>query len=333
MQFNFNEVHEGLNPGAGCRVAGPLGTCSDLAPAQATGTRPFFDPESCEHRHHFRRWNRVRKDFGFDDGSLRRSQWQLVPLGETREVTFLWDRLSPKRIFVEHSHIASVDEQLGRYVISGLRSGSTGLHAANARGICRSELEITVRQPKQISVVFHYVKDKRHNTVRAVGSGGKLLADVNEIIAPQTCISFGEKFNPTPVFEIDADLGDFVDPLAANAKRLCAERIKELQTSSAINVFFVWKIPGVAGETTGGQMLDNLTCFIADDTKKNAGRALAHELGHCLTRFDSDDLYRDHEGHTVDTEYLMDRLASGTRISRKEADVMYRTAVDDTGAQ
>lgn len=195
------------------------------------------------------------------------------------------------------------------------------------------ELEITVRQPKQISVVFHYMKDKRHNPVRPVGSGGKLLANVNEIIAPQTCISFGERPNPTPVLQTDADLGDFVDPLAANVKHLCGERIKELQTSWAINVFFVWKIPGFAGATTGGQMLDNLTCFIADNTRKNAGRAPAHELGHCLTRFDSEVLYCDPEGHATDTEYLMDQLASGTRIPPKEAEVMYRTAVDDTGAQ
>jgi len=335
MQFTFNDAPEGINPGAGSRGAGPIGISAENSPASAASAgsgrggrrEPIFpDPRSCDHRHSRRQWDRVRKDYGFDNGSLRRSQWQLVPLGEKREVELWWDRISPKQVFSEDPSRASVHASGNRYVITGLQVGNTAIHAMNAKGICRSELEITVRKAKQIPVVFHYVQEKRHQTSRPVDSGGKLLEGVNKIIAPQTCVSFREETNPAPIFRIAADLGDFVDPHAADVTRLCQERIDKLQTSWAINVFFVWRIAGTGADTTGGEMLDNRTCFVGDITKKDTDRALAHEFGHCLTRFDRYDLYRDPEGHTTDTECLMDRLASGTRIMRDEADVMYTTA-------
>jgi hypothetical protein len=327
---------KGINPGAAFRLYASLGMCGQHGGADGEGGAAKgrdlphvpFDPQSCDHRHHFRRWGSVRNDCGFDNGSIRRSQWQLVPLGGSRDVELLWDRLFPKQVFSEDPSMASVHRQGDRFVITGLKAGRTGLHAANGRGTCWSELEITVRAARQIPVVFHYMKDQRHQTNRAPGSGGKLLTRVNEIIAPQTCISFGERGMTSPKFEIDADLGDFVDPRGSDVKHWCSERIQQLQTFGCINVFFVWRIAGVGADATGGQMLDNGMCFLGDVTKKDAGRALAHEFGHYLTRFDRESLYHDGEGHTADPECLMDPLASGTRISRDEVDVMYETAAD-----
>src|SRR5262245_7737877 len=106
---------EGINPGAAFRLSDTLGMCGQQADAEGEGSaargrnqpQAPFDPKVCDHRHHFRRWSSVRKDHGFDDGSMRRSQWQLVPLGGSREVELLWDRLFPKQVFSEQANIAS----------------------------------------------------------------------------------------------------------------------------------------------------------------------------------------------------------------------------------
>ena len=118
-----------------------------------------------------------------------------------------------QQVFSEHPDIASVHPQQDRYVITGLRAGSTGLHAANARGICWSELEITVAASPSKSRGLPLRRGQGNKTSRSVGSGGsRSRGECNH--CPQTCISFGEQVIDTTVFRIDADLGDFIDPHA-----------------------------------------------------------------------------------------------------------------------
>ncbi len=331
MRKDRNQASDARSVAVG-RTPGPLGMGDRGAArgrdAQAPANRSASD---VEHRHHFRYWSPVEKSQGFDQGSMRRSQWQLVPLGSSREVELWFDRVREKVVFSADPDVVSVSEDGDRYVLRGQREGTSSIHAANRRGICWSALLVTVRQRLRAPIAFHFLQDRSRQTRRTPGEVAPMLARVNEILVPQTCVSFAQQPVGAPRFHVDADLGDALDPEAPEIATLCAARIAKLQTFGAVNVFFVWRVQSIGSDAVGAQTLDNGICFFGDGGGKNTGRRLAHELGHHLTKFDRTALYGDDEGHAKDPGALMDPLATGTAISRAEADVMYRTA-RETGA-
>lgn len=99
--------------------------------------------------------------------------------------------------------------------------------------------------------------------------------------------------------------------------------------AGVVHVIFVWKIRRKSAfhDKTGGETFGSRV-YLSDGIP-DPGKNLAHEIGHLLTQ--------DHEGALgyVDRHLaksgLMDPTASSTRITRREAECMYKDATFHKG--
>jgi hypothetical protein len=300
------------------------------------------------HRHRFKRWGPVVEEGqGFDHGAIGEPQSQVIPLHDSRTVELRWGE-NAEHIYSDKPEIAKLT--LGKAVgllkkeimITGIAPCDPihppCLHAVNSRGKCWSALEIIVRRTIEVPLAFHYISDSRHKTQRNPSERVNLIKRVNGIFRPQTCITFVEATPGNAVVskKRSVDLGDQIDTDDMEVRREMIKVVSEAAANAVpINIFCVWKLLPSSFERTGGEMKQNGFCYFSDTIKDDAGKSLAHEIGHYLTWKDAARLYSSESGHWGfgSAGKLMTDTAEGIIISRKEADVIYATASDLFGVR
>ena len=334
MSAHLLEAPDGVNHGAGRIACGPLGfepSRRSTAPAMSRSRRrrvdpAQLDPADCEHRHWFRRWKPLREHAGFDPGTMRVSQAQLVARGEQRELELRWDQFHPVQVFSDRPDLASVVAAGDSYRISGLAQGDTAVHAMNGRGLCESMLAVVVRDRIDVPIVFHHVRDLQRPDYRCGTPTGDLVREVNRIFEPQACLHFHEQTIADPVFDHNRITGQPLDfgPTGIGGRGFEIFPLRALDFPAAVNVFLVWRLAHQDGPIGGAHVGDCV--FLSAQAGDAAGRRLAHEIGHRLTQGAPASIYPDEDGHTVHPDKLMDPQARGIWISLAEATLMHAQA-------
>ena len=247
--------------------------------------------------------------------------------------------------------IASVTEDVrGQVTIRGLREGKARIQAQDSDGATLGELAITVKRERTIRVITYLFSDSRQSTSRTAQDARTEIEQANAILTPQANVRilhagqihqlsaytvFGSTHPTQPGYVEQVDLGRYIT--MDEIRPIIEETIGEVDDTIFAHVFFVREFEkfeptgrrrdlhsglSFSVDATGLCQLGNACArthgVVVEDRCQRV--TLAHELGHCLTRF-SGPMY-DSTGHCASTRNLMHHAASRDRITRGEADLM-----------
>jgi hypothetical protein len=191
----------------------------------------------------------------------------------------------------------------GRLIVAVRSTGSAvhgGVIEARRGSTVEARLMVQTLEWVEMPVITHSLRDRRRRSRRPLAGVPRLIDTANAILSPRACVSLVNYV--TREIEIDDDLGPYLSSEGMEMRDLFAQL--KMPPLTAVQLFFVWEIDRSRRQDTEGAALDG--DFIAiEDSVRDAGQVLAHELGHFLGL-----------GHTASRRDLMyESTPSGRRIS------------------
>lgn len=203
-----------------------------------------------------------------------------------------------------------------RLSLRPIKAGTTLVFAVDTNGEIVDILEVTVKERREVGVLFHYVQHRDAGTKRPVGDMRRFLDRMNGISVPQANVEFAHKGRT--LVDLDhksAPVGKKMDAQEAG------EYLQRFRVDSVdLNVFFVRSYVHL------GEFLPDANLCVMEDGKMNGtdGQTLAHEAGHFLNDGKDQMLYGGNV-HSNNAEDLMvegwvsAQFGSGDRVRREEA--------------
>lgn len=266
----------------------------------------------------------TRAYFGFDSAVM--PNWQMVPCGRKRVLT-VSGISGLKMLVINKGALSATLTGSGAnrtLTLEGLKAGKAAVRWMSKSGkvLKANSLAVSVKEEKTIRTAFHYVKDNAgHKTARNKADLGKLIADINAILTPQSNVKLTKKSAMDRT--VPKNLGSVVRfsshltgaphnvPIAEHE---WDDVTKFSDPSADFNIFFVWEYEQDAtpntNNTRAGTLANEKNC-LADDVITNSAETLAHETIHLLGIHD----------HSGNPSHLIaaGSIRTGRKITRDQA--------------
>jgi hypothetical protein len=179
--------------------------------------------------------------------------------------------------------VATVSPIAGGIEVTGVADGTTQIDALTPGGVPLDTLNIEVKDPRDITVDYHFMSDTvpppgvAHTTTRVPADAAGLTATLNLIWGRQANVRFATGVTDSPV--VGTNLGADVQGSVSTDPEWAA--VIAHRTGAEYNVFLVWSFSllggGAANAGTAGA--DTLL----EDGACPDGFTIAHEAGHFMT--------------------------------------------------
>ena len=234
------------------------------APASPAATGAVFSEEPSE------------QFAGYDASTA--PNWLVVPANGRRRAAVAIAPAGARPAFTSvNPAVATVDVTPTGVVVTGVAHGTTEVHADEG-GVTLDRLQVTVKDPVQFSVAFHYVCDSAvpPNCSNGTPSADEMRSSINRVWERQGNVRFtgGASTNVVAPGDLGAAV-DWTSPAGGEWNTVTA-----LGAGANYNVFRVWHYLQDGANSNDAANL-GVNTLVGDNTCAD-GLGLAHETGHFL---------------------------------------------------